>query len=69
MKGTTSAERRQRLPGDELVASPTIVTEHAIDVITEPISVMAVTVAGTAEKVTSILPSDECRVACWDDTS
>ena len=32
-------------------------------------SVMAVTLASTAEKVTSILPSDERRVACWDDTS
>jgi hypothetical protein len=34
--GTTGAERRQRLPGDELVDSATIVTEHAIDVAGEP---------------------------------
>ena len=34
--GTTGAERRQRLPGDELVGSATIVTEHAIDVAAEP---------------------------------
>jgi hypothetical protein len=36
MAGTTGAERRQRLPGDELVGSATIVTEHAIDVAAEP---------------------------------
>ena len=29
--GTTGAKRRQRLPGDELVDSATIVTEHAIE--------------------------------------
>jgi hypothetical protein len=29
--GTTRPERRQRLPGDELVDSATIVTEHAIE--------------------------------------
>ena len=34
--GTTRAERRQRLPGDELVEAATIVTEHAIDVTGEP---------------------------------
>jgi len=34
--GTTGAERRQRLPGDEVVDSPTIVTDHAIDVAGEP---------------------------------
>jgi hypothetical protein len=34
--GTTGAERRQRLPGDELVDSATLVTEHAIDVAAEP---------------------------------
>jgi hypothetical protein len=37
--GTTRAERRQRLPGDELVDSATIVTEHAIDVAAEPAEV------------------------------
>lgn len=36
MAGTTSAERRQRLPGDELVDSAMIVTEHAIDVARAP---------------------------------
>ncbi|HTT51767.1 MAG TPA: hypothetical protein VMH35_10250 [Streptosporangiaceae bacterium] len=36
MAGTTGAERRQRLPGDELVDPATIVTEHAIDVAGEP---------------------------------
>ena len=34
--GTTAAERRRRLPGDELVDPATIVTEHAIDVAGEP---------------------------------
>jgi hypothetical protein len=34
--GTTGAERRQRLPGDELVGSATLVTEHAIDIAGEP---------------------------------
>jgi hypothetical protein len=34
--GTTAAERRQRLPGDELVGSPRIVTDHAIDIAAEP---------------------------------
>jgi hypothetical protein len=34
--GTTSAERRQRLPGDELVDSATIVTDHAIGIAGEP---------------------------------
>ncbi len=34
--GTTSAERRQGLPGDELVDSATLVTEHAIDIAGEP---------------------------------
>ena len=34
--GTTGAERRQRLPGDDLVDSPTIVTEHAVDVAGDP---------------------------------
>ena len=36
MAGTTGAERRQRLPGDDLVGSATIVTDHAIDVAGEP---------------------------------
>jgi len=36
MAGTTGAERRQRLPGDELVDSARIVTEQAIDVAAEP---------------------------------
>jgi len=36
MAGTAGAERRQRLPGDELVGSAMIVTEHAIDVAAEP---------------------------------
>jgi hypothetical protein len=36
LAGTTGAERRQSLPGDELVDSPTIVTDHAIDVAGEP---------------------------------
>jgi hypothetical protein len=36
MAGTTVAERRQRLPGDELVDSARIVTEHAIDVAGDP---------------------------------
>jgi hypothetical protein len=39
MAGTTGAERRQRLPGDELVDSATGVTEHAIDVAGEPAEV------------------------------
>lgn len=34
--GTTAAERRQRLPGDDLVDSTTMLTEHAIDVTGEP---------------------------------
>ena len=34
--GTTGAERRQILPGDELVCSATMITEHAIDVAEEP---------------------------------
>jgi hypothetical protein len=34
--GTTRAERRQRLPGDELVDHASLVTEHAIDVSAEP---------------------------------
>jgi hypothetical protein len=34
--GTTGAERREGLPGDELVDSATIVTEHAVDVAGEP---------------------------------
>jgi len=34
--GTTGAERRQRLPGDDLVGGAAIVTEHAIDVAGEP---------------------------------
>jgi hypothetical protein len=34
--GTTGTERRQRLPGDELVEAPTIITQHAIDVAGEP---------------------------------
>ena len=34
--GTTGAERRQRLPGDEVVDSARVVTEHAIDVAGEP---------------------------------
>ena len=34
--GTTGAERRQQLPGDELVDFATIVTEHAIDAAAEP---------------------------------
>jgi hypothetical protein len=36
MAGTTGAERRQRLPGDDLVDAATIVTDHAIDVAGEP---------------------------------
>jgi hypothetical protein len=36
MAGTTGAERRQQLPGDELVDSATIVTKHAIDAAAEP---------------------------------
>jgi hypothetical protein len=36
MAGTTGAERRQRLPGDELVIGARVVTEHAIDVAGEP---------------------------------
>jgi hypothetical protein len=34
--GTTGADRRQRLPGDELVDPATIVTEHATDIAGEP---------------------------------
>jgi hypothetical protein len=34
--GTTGAERRQILPGDELVGSATMLTDHAIDVAGEP---------------------------------
>lgn len=34
--GTTLAERRQRLPGDELVDDASIVTEHAIEISAEP---------------------------------
>ena len=34
--GTTRAERRRRLPGDELVQAATITTEHAIDIAGEP---------------------------------
>jgi len=34
--GTTRAERRERLPGDELVDSATGITEHAIDIAGEP---------------------------------
>ena len=36
MAGTTRTERRQTLPGDELVDSPTVITEHAIDIAAEP---------------------------------
>ena len=36
MAGTTGAERRQQLSGDELVDSATIVTEHAPDAAAEP---------------------------------
>ena len=36
MAGTAGAERRQRLPGDELVDSAALVTERAIDVAGEP---------------------------------
>lgn len=34
--GTTRAERRQGLPGDDLVDSATIRTEHAIDIVGDP---------------------------------
>ena len=34
--GTTRADRCQRLPGDELVDSATVITEHAIDIAEEP---------------------------------
>lgn len=34
--GTTGAERRRTLPGDELVGSANLVTDHAIDVAGEP---------------------------------
>lgn len=33
--GTTCAERRRRLPGDDLIDPATIVTEHAIDIAAE----------------------------------
>jgi hypothetical protein len=34
--GSTSAERRRRLPGDELVPEPTVVTNHAITIPAPP---------------------------------
>jgi hypothetical protein len=34
--GSTPAERRRRLPGDELVEDPTIVTTHAITIMAAP---------------------------------